>query len=565
MPRLALAPALLLLACTSPAAGTDAATDGGSSAESDGAGSIDASGTGATPTTSGGSGTSGGSTSGESGTGGATEASTGVDTTTGGSVAGPRYDEVRQKSAHNSFQRDEALFDQLVYHRIRSLEFDIHVGKTLEPDVAGEWYVYHIDVVDDDASCSTLSRCLEQVAALARVVPEHEVVTVWIDLKDGFDAEHRPEDLDARLQAAFGGRLWTPGELLAGCPGAGSLQEAVSLPGCDWPELAALRGRVVVALTGGDLEEPDGALASYLAGDPATRAAFVAPGLADAAAIADHGEAVIFNLSVDEVALAEPVRAANLVSRVWVLDDEAGWTEAAQAGAHHLATNKINAAVDPWATTAGAAGWPFTCIDGCDAPATEVAAIVAVDVDSGDLWEASDSAVFAHAPAVPGEVTLTAAIATMSSHVEPWAKACVGARVGVAADAPYLAVCRPADDHPPSVQLRAVAGGSTEGIELAGIDGLSAETPAFVRIERAGACVRGFGSADGLAWAKIAEHCFAQTPTHLGLLASSHGAGALRHLFVGVTALPGGPIGAGDLTVVGLGSGAGAVQDGLAP
>lgn len=563
MPRLAFAPALLLLACTSPAAG--GATEGSSGAESDSAGSIDASSSGATPTTSSGGGTSGAVTSGEGGTGGETGASTGADTTTGGPAPGPRYDEVRQKSAHNSFQRDEALFDQLVYHRIRSLEFDIHVGKTLEPDVAGDWYVYHVDVVDDDTSCATLSRCLEQVAALARVVPEHEVVTLWLDLKDGFDAEHRPEDLDARLQAAFGGRLWTPGELLAGCPGAGTLQEALTLPGCDWPELAALRGRVVVALTGGDLEDPSGALASYLAGDPATRAAFVAPGLADAAAIAERGEAVIFNLSVDEVALAEPVRAANLVSRVWVLDDEAAWTEAAQAGAHHLASNKVNATVDPWASTAGAAGWPFTCIDGCDAPASEVAAIVAADVDSGDLWGESDEAVFAHMPVVAGDVTITAAIAMMSSHVEPWAKACVGARVGVAADAPYLAVCRPADDHPLSVQLRAVAGGSTEGIDLAPVDGLSAETPAFVRLERAGTCVRGLGSADGLAWAKIAEHCFAQTPMHLGLLASSHGAGALRHLYVGVAAQPGGPIGAGELTVVPLGAGAGAVQDGLAP
>src|SRR5690349_15338941 len=42
---------------------------------------------------------------------------------------GPRLDEVRAKSSHNSYERDEALFDQLVYHRVRSIELDIHVAK----------------------------------------------------------------------------------------------------------------------------------------------------------------------------------------------------------------------------------------------------------------------------------------------------------------------------------------------------------------------------------------------------------------------------------------------------
>lgn len=520
--------------------------------------------TGPVPTTSGMSETTGTSTSGTTGTSGTStsggEGSTG-EGTTGEPSVGPRYDEVRQKSSHNSFQRHEGLLDQLIYHRNRSLELDIHVGKTFAPDLDGDWYVYHIDVVDADSQCRTLSQCLGLVASLEQVVPQHEVVTLWIDLKDGFDSEHSPSDLDARLVEAFGERLWTPGELLEKCPASG-LQQAIAR--CGWPELAALRGRVIVALTGGDLEDPSGPLASYVGDDPAVRAAFVAPGLTEAEAIAEHDEAIIFNLAAGDVALAQDVRAAGMVSRVWVVDDAKAWQGAAGVAMHHLATNKINAAVDPWSSTASAGGWPFACIDDCEAPAEEQGAIVAFDVESGDLWGNSDDGAFAYVEP-QGDVAVTAAISVVSSHVEPWGKACVGARAGLDAGAPYLAVCRPTDVHPLRVQLREQQGGGTKAIEIAATDGLGVEVPALVRLVREGACVRGLGSVDGAVWKTIAEHCFAAAPAYVGLLASSHGSGALRSLFVDVEAAPGGAIEAGELTVVGLGAGSGAVQNGLSP
>ncbi len=69
-----------------------------------------------------------------------------------------------------------------------------------------------------------------------------------------------------------------PAELLAACPGATTLQEAVTAGECTWPRLEAWRGRVIVMLTGGDLGDPSGALASYVGGDAGARAAFVRPG-----------------------------------------------------------------------------------------------------------------------------------------------------------------------------------------------------------------------------------------------------------------------------------------------
>lgn len=488
------------------------------------------------------------------------------DGTTGEPPAGLRYDQVRQKSAHNSYQRDEGLLDQLVYHRARSLELDIHHSASFSAELPGDWYVYHIDIVDADSHCRTLSQCLGLIAAFQRAQPEHEVLTLWLDLKDPFIADHQPADLDARLLAALGPKLFTPAELLAACPAATTLQQAVTLPGCAWPELDALRGRVLVALTGGDLGAPTTTLATYVGADASQRAAFVAPDLASAATLPAHTEAVFHNLALADLGLAAAVRDAGLVSRVWTIDEAADWSAAEQAGVHHLASNKVSALEDPWASTAGAGGWPFRCLPGvvdCDEPAREPTPIVALDVDSGDQWGSADDAVFAHMPA-PGVSALTALLAVPSSHVEPWAKACLAARMGLAADAPYLAICRPADNHPLAVQFRPTAGATTKAEDLPQISGLDVETPVFARLELGpdAMCARGLGSADGVVWTLIAEQCFAAPLTHLGLTGSSHGAGALRLLFADLQLTSRGPLGAGDFTVSTLGAATGSVAEG---
>ncbi|MCY1056685.1 Ca2+-dependent phosphoinositide-specific phospholipase C [Nannocystis sp. SCPEA4] len=577
MLRRALSLATILFACGGAPASTESGSSSGSgtgessttTADNPTSGGISGTETGTNSTSTATSTTSETTTSAPT-TSGSTSTTTGEtstgDTTTGVESSGPRYHEVRQKSSHNSFQRHESLIDQLVYHRIRSLELDVHVGKSFESSIAGDWFVYHTDIIDADSQCLTLSQCLGLVAAFSRVVPEHEVVTLWIDLKDGFNnyVAHQPEDLDALLTAVFGEALVRPAELLAACPGATTLQEAVTGE-CTWPRLEAWRGRVIVMLTGGDLGDPSGALASYVGGDAGARAAFVAPGLSDAAALADHPEAIVHNLEIGDVTVAQAVRAAGLVSRVWVADDEDAWTEAEQAQVHHIATNQINRGEDPWANTAGPQGWPFTCFaDDCGAPTSEGAAIVTMTVDSEDLWDSSDEGLFAGVEIGDEAFTWTAAVAVPSSHVEPWAKACVGARAGLAADAAYLAVCRAADDHPLRVQLRATTGASTEATELTGVAGLAEEAVVFVRLEgmAGAACVRGMGSSDGVAWTPIVEHCFAEPLTHVGLLAGSHGAGPLPLLFVAPTATPGGPVTAAELALTPLGAGVGAVEDG---
>lgn len=471
------------------------------------------------------------------GTGTTTSSSTTTDPDTTGTTGEPpaavRYDQVRQKSAHNSYQRDEALFDQLVYHRVRSIELDIHVGKTFEPTTDGVWYVYHTDVTDDETWCVRLGHCLDAVAAFTEAAVDHEVVTLWIDLKDPFDAGHGPAELDAALGAAFGEAIVSGPELLAlsGCGDAASVQQGLTDPACGWPTLEALRGRVIVVLTGGA-----GVLREYHDDDPTARRALVAPALVDPTDAPDWPHTAFVNFAAQDTAAVPAFVEAGFVARVWDCNDEPAWDDAVAAGAHHVATDMVSAHADPWARTHDDRGWPFSCIDACDMEdPPEEAPVVGLDVESGDVWGTADSAWFLHDDvAADPDGTWQAFVSTPNSHVEPFAKACLMARASLDPGAPYFAVCRPADDEPLRIQWRSSAGGDSSDVEhdITADNTLDPPGAAFVRlrVDQGGTCVAGDGSADGTDWVEIGGRCFAEPLPLQGVSASAHDAGPVRLL-----------------------------------
>jgi Phosphoinositide phospholipase C, Ca2+-dependent len=481
--------------------------------------------------------------------------------------AGPRYDEVRQKSSHNSYQRDEALVDQLVYHRVRSLELDLHVGKTLESTVAGDWFIYHTDLVDDATSCRLLSDCLGELRVFAQAVPEHEAITLWLDLKDDWADAHQPADLDAMLEQALGEALWGPADLLAACPGAPDLATSAIDPACGWPPLASLRGRVVVVLTGGDLSQPDTPLSIYA---ELGQRAFVAPSVTTAASLrTPDPRVVIYNANAQDTAAIAAAVTAGFVARAWDANDETLWAQAVRAGAHHVATDLVNLHRDPWTITHDADGWPFTCLDPCTPSGPEPGAIVGIAVDSGDIWAATDDFRFAHVDrtATPdGEWTTL--VSAANSWVQPFAKGCLMARAGLDASAPYLAVCRPADEEPLRVQIRETAGGDTEAVEhdIVPPATVAPSSVAWIRlvVSQDGTCATGYGAWQRGRWVEIASRCLPTPLTHQGLAASSHDDGSRKLLFVDPRH-DGTTISAGALTDVGVGTASGQAFDGPFP
>lgn len=268
------------------------------------------------------------------------------------------YGAWRQKSAHNAYERGAPLTEQLARHRFRSVELDIHTGKSGRPTLEDDWYVYHVDFPGlDGSSCETLRECLREIEAFHRASPEHDVLTVFVDLKDDLAApDHAPADLDALLRAMLRDALVEPVDLLARCPLAETMEDAVA-GRCSWPALGELRGKIVVALTGGDLCADESRLRDYVGVNATRRAAFVAPEASDACPVdvqTQEGDVLFFNLARGSFHHAAEVARAGLVSRAYGggldggLDDPGAWLEAASAGVNILATDRIDADRHPW-------------------------------------------------------------------------------------------------------------------------------------------------------------------------------------------------------------------------
>jgi hypothetical protein len=468
-----------------------------------------------------------------------------------GAPGSARYDQVRQKSSHNSYQRDEPLLDQLVYHGLRSVELDLHDAKLGWPEFGGDWYVYH-HALDPGSSCERLSECLDVLAAFRRAVPRHEVLTVWLDLKDDFGPDgsgHGPRDLDRLLREKFPEALFAPAELEASCPGARTPAEGVSAR-CGWPALSALEGRVLFVLTDGALVAFQDRFRTYQ-GASGAPAAFVAPEVSSREELDQHPDALFFNLPSSAAALAEEVHARGRVSRVFGLDAES-WPIARSHHANHLATDAVNAEVEAWASVQDRRGSPFQCFGPCPDREREAEHIIgfqlgqpgpgpssaragALDTDPGDFYFAYE----VEAPGRSGPRQWSALIATPSGGPEPdQASACLMARERSSAGGDYFAVCRDAASG--ALLVRARAAGQEP--ETSAVAPEIARAP-FVRLllERPSPnappggpaeCATGLASQDGLRWTRLGPPgCFPRPLGLQGLAAGSRARRAVRFLF----------------------------------
>lgn len=444
------------------------------------------------------------------------------------------YDRAVQKSIHNAYERFEPLLDQLVYHRVRSVELDLHVRREGAIAPSGDWFVYHEDnPVMRRSSCSQLSDCLGQLAAFHTAVPRHEVVTVFVDLKESFEAGHRPADLDAAFARALGrDNIVAPSDVMGACPHASSVRDAVTGT-CAFPTLRELRGKFVVVTTGGTSCDRGSLVSRYAGDDASARLAFIGPNVdttCPAESYDARPDAVFFNMSFDERARATHLRSKGLVTRIYRGGVPGGLATASEfqaarlSGATHLATDKTSFEQDGWSATHGARGFPFTC-DGCGDDLAEPGSVLGMRATSGDQWGTSDSAFLAYEDDA-SDSSWGALVSVPSSHVAPFAKACLVARESDAADAANVSVCRTFDANPPRAQVRSRTGASTTSISAPTFDGLTAEAPAFLRLS-----VRAIGSSstvtasvsrDGKTWLPLNTTTLPVPLPIRGVAVSSH-------------------------------------------
>lgn len=256
-----------------------------------------------------------------------------------------RYHEAQWKAAHNSYAQPVGLLTQLQDYGFRSIEFDLHIHKRRlgqkETAPAGDFLVYH-RAYDDYTNCRLLSECLAVVADFHRQKPDHEVITIFFDLAGLESPHHTKAELYARLEQALSREaILAPGDLLAACPGAETLQEAVTRPGCGWPRLGDLRGKFILVIS-------DGREEIKASGYQVERdLLFLVAKGHDPKNLYSDPDLVFFNLAGPHPFLAQ-VKQAGFVSRSYWLNDRESYLKAKRRGANHLATDRIDPQRYPW-------------------------------------------------------------------------------------------------------------------------------------------------------------------------------------------------------------------------
>ncbi len=490
------------------------------------------------------------------------------------------YLDVQQKSSHNSFYQREGIYDQFLFWRIHSLEFDLNpepqhveVGGT-EPSSAGEWFVYEDPF---KTNVNQLSDAMDILRGIHFAESHHEVITVFLCLKQPLVGEgHTPDVLDD-IVTTFGASL--PDSAGQSAVYAASAHEESGT----WPGLDDLRGKFIFALTGNPFlpafrdyqderrqaQEPFSIfLAPELdnAADMPSGAAFLA------AFRAAWPKAYFANINFHTWKetpglgdLPERLAEASIVSRAYPrtlqvplveeavvdnLNDPGEWQRAKLAGFHHIATNKINSFVDPFSCTNAPNGWPFEsrASPGGEPPAPAGRSVIRVDVTSGDIFGDEDSFAFVHAqfPQEEANRRIVFYIASPNSNVEGWAKGALMARASLEKDADYLALVRPADDHRFQVQWRKkgqstsrykeVFLGDNAQMAAAGFH-IKPDTLVFGRLDilnngyRAAAYVALHWAGAQTQWFPLAEEVFDHPLVFQGLAASSHGNQAVTFQF----------------------------------
>ncbi len=257
------------------------------------------------------------------------------------------YQQLSFKGAHNSYQRNESLAEQLTWHPqspslcgCQAIEIDI--ARHSDP-TSGKSASYFQITHDQGGNGPALSSDLAQLAAFHDANPQHDPIFLTLDIKsqDGNVAVF-PAEIDAYLTNWFRPSLLrTPASIAGHAP---TLLAAVQSAG--WPTVQAMRGQFLICLSGTEAWK-----ATYAGTDPAHRLCFADFDSADDAQTAEipiDGHRVVANLNLfsDHAAkfttLTRAYRHAGILVRGYVLDGAGLWASALAAGVNILATDEVS-------------------------------------------------------------------------------------------------------------------------------------------------------------------------------------------------------------------------------
>ena len=266
-------------------------------------------------------------------------------TVAAGDAPALRYNQVAQKAIHNSYQRAESVGDQLGRHQARTIEFDVHALSPLGlPAPQGNWLVYHTQT-DNKSNCHLLSECLALAADFDRQQPNHQVITIFFDVNQLGGPGHDRADFYQVITAAIpANKIVKPADLMASCPAAKTLKEAVTKEGCGWPVLEEVRGKFLFVVSGGS----NFFVKDY---DPKSDLVFLTD--SDITSMEnDQPNRIFYNMRGPQ-AFVRQARQAGFVVRVYGLNDRESYLAARKLGANLLATDCVDIDKFPWTVAPG--------------------------------------------------------------------------------------------------------------------------------------------------------------------------------------------------------------------
>lgn len=258
------------------------------------------------------------------------------------------YDQLCLKAAHNSYQRDETLVEQITWNNdkrynggCRAVEFDITRHSDESHGTSEDYFqVTHTK----GGSGPTLASYLSQLLAWHDGDTGHDPIMVYLDIKsEEGDVPVFPDELDAYLRTWFRTDLiYAPNEILRGS--SAPLLKVIQQKG--WPLLGKLPGRFLFCLSGTEKWKK-----TYAKTDPTARLCFAdfsgdspIPGMLPE--VDEHRAVANCHLYSDQYDwwrhVVARLRAQRLLVRGWVLNSDGLWDKAQGAGVNLLATDKVS-------------------------------------------------------------------------------------------------------------------------------------------------------------------------------------------------------------------------------
>lgn len=240
------------------------------------------------------------------------------------------YNNKYSVACHNCYEKkySSSLEEALKY--TSSLELDIwdsqyFIGK--KKCVGTDWFVKHTLFQKGNKNCAggSLRVCFTEIEEWTRRNPDHDVLTIYIDKKEGWGSrrsKRRPQDLDSLISSVFPeNKIYSPKKVLHDNENLKSVIQSYK-----WPTTAELRGKVIFVITDAILfGKKNKLLDNYLNKQQKRSLCFVAPLIKKQSEISkpkglsaqNSSNVIFYNLRYKNAGLSSVISSSNYINRVY--------------------------------------------------------------------------------------------------------------------------------------------------------------------------------------------------------------------------------------------------------